>query len=248
MTDRDAHVLCGELTYQRWREQPSERMEWRNRRVPDTSTFVSPTPSSDMHGDIGPFDRFAPVYDLVMPRARTSKLRAGLAVADREISRALDVGGGPGRAIRRLDIPDPIVVDAAWGMLEQARSHGLGTVAGDATRLPVKSESVDAVLIVDALHHMSPAESVVSEAARVLRPGGVLVIREFDPSTVLGRGLVTGEHIIGFESQFYTPDELAGKVETAGLESAVVERGFGYTVTGVRKAREQSEGSSNEPI
>lgn len=189
-----------------------------------------------MHGDIGPFDRFAPVYDLVMPRARASKLRAGLAVADREISRALDVGGGPGRAIRQLDIPDPIVVDAAWGMLERAQRYGLGTVAGDAARLPIKSGTVDAVFIVDALHHMGPVEDVVAEAARVLRPGGVLVVREFDPSTVLGRGLVAGEHLIGFESRFYTPDELAGTVAAAGLDPTVIERGFGYTVSGVAES------------
>ncbi|QIO22550.1 class I SAM-dependent methyltransferase [Haloarcula sp. JP-L23] len=188
-----------------------------------------------MHGDVGAFDRFAPVYDLVMPPARASKLRRGLALATREVDRVVDVGGGPGRAIRRLDLPERIVVDAAPGMLRRARSHGLVAIVGDAGRLPLAAESVDAVLIVDALHHMAQVDAVISEAARVLRPGGVLVVREFNPATLRGRGLVAAEHLVGFASVFFTPDELTRRVATAGLNPTVVERGFGYTVAGVRE-------------
>ncbi|MFC7250075.1 class I SAM-dependent methyltransferase [Halomicroarcula sp. GCM10025324] len=187
-----------------------------------------------MHADVGAFDRFARAYNLVMPRARVSKLEAGLAVADREIVRALDVGGGPGRAVRRLDIPERTVVDAALGMLAQARGYGLATVAGDATRLPIRAASVDAVFIVDALHHIRDVETVFAEAARVLRPGGVLVVREFDPTTVRGWGLVAAERLVGFDSAFYTPADLSTAMEDAGLEATVVERGFAYTVAGRR--------------
>ena len=189
-----------------------------------------------MHGDIGRFDRFARPYDFVMPRARASKLRAGLALADREIARALDVGGGPGRAIRRLNVPESVVVDAATGMLQRARTYGLETVGGDASRLPIRSSAVDAVLIVDALHHMSDVDEVVSEARRVLRPGGVLVVREFDPATLLGRGLVAAEHVVGFDSEFYTPDALADRIRAGGLTPTVVDRGFGYTVAGAAES------------
>jgi demethylmenaquinone methyltransferase/2-methoxy-6-polyprenyl-1,4-benzoquinol methylase len=188
-----------------------------------------------MHGDVGRFDRFARAYDLVMPRARVGKLQAGLAVADREITRALDVGGGPGRATRRLDVPERIVVDAAPGMLRQAREYGLSTVAGDATRLPVRSGAVDAVFVVDALHHIQDVDDVFAEARRVLRPGGVLVVREFDPTTVRGRGLVLAERLVGFDSAFYTPETLGDAMSAAGLAPTVVERGFGYTVAGVRE-------------
>ncbi|MBX0321519.1 class I SAM-dependent methyltransferase [Halomicroarcula sp. F13] len=189
-----------------------------------------------MHGDVGPFDRFAPLYDLVMPPARASKLRRGLALATREVDRVVDVGGGPGRAIRRLDLPERIVVDAAPGMLRRARSHGLVAIAGDAGRLPLATESADAVLIVDALHHMPAVDAVFAEAARVLRPGGVLVVREFDPATLRGRGLVAAEHLVGFDSAFFTPDELATRLASAGLDPTVLERGFGYTVVGVEES------------
>ena len=186
-----------------------------------------------MHGDVGPFDRFAPVYDLVMPPARASKLRAGLVFADRDIERALDVGGGPGRAIRRLDLPERIVVDAAPGMVRRARTNGLDAVLGDASRLPVDSDSVDAVIVVDALHHMGPIHAVLRETARVLRPGGVLVVRDFDPATVRGRALVAAEHLVGFDSVFLTPEDLSARLRAVDLTPTVVEDGFGYTVAGV---------------
>jgi demethylmenaquinone methyltransferase/2-methoxy-6-polyprenyl-1,4-benzoquinol methylase len=154
-------------------------------------------------------------------------------VADREVDRAIDVGGGPGRAIRRLDLPERTVVDAAAGMTRRARRNGLAVVQGDAARLPVRTESVDAVLIVDALHHMGRVDDVLAEARRALRPGGVLVVREFDPSTLRGRGLVAAEHLIGFDSVFFEPGELADRMRTVGLAPTLVEDGFGYTLAGV---------------
>ena len=193
-----------------------------------------------MHGDVGLFHRFAPVYDVVMPRAKPAKLEAGLQHARRDVETLLDVGGGPGRASRPLDVPRRLVVDAAPGMLQQARSHGLEGVAGDATRLPFSDHAADAILIVDALHHIRDVPTVFAEAARVLRPGGVLVIREFDPTTVRGRGLVLAERLVRFDSVFYAPDELATELDAAGLAPTVVERGFTYTVAGVRETGEQS--------
>lgn len=189
-----------------------------------------------MHGDVGPFDRFAPAYDLLMPPARASKLRAGLVLADGEVNRALDVGGGPGRAIRRLDLPERVVVDAAPGMARRARGHGLAAILGDAGRLPVQTDSVGAVLIVDALHHMGPVDDVLAEATRVLRPGGVLVVREFDPATLRGRGLVAAEHLVGFDSVFFGPTALADRMRTADLTPKLVEDGFGYTLAGVAES------------
>ena len=189
-----------------------------------------------MHGDVGRFDRFARAYDLVMPRARVGKLQAGLAVADRDITRVLDVGGGPGRAIRRLDLAERTVVDAAPGMVRRARGHGLGAVLGDAGRLPIRADSVDAVLIVDALHHMGQVDAVLAEATRVLRPGGVLVVREFDPSTLRGGALVAAERLVGFDSVFFEPTALGDRMRTAGLTPKLVEEGFGYTLAGIAES------------
>ena len=184
-------------------------------------------------GDIAPFHRFARAYDLLSPPANRAALRAGLARAERNIERVVDLGGGPGQNVRALDPPEGIVVDAARGMTEMARRNGLVAVQADAARLPLAANTVDAIVVSDALHHIGNRPAVFEEAARVLRPGGVLVVREFDPSTLRGRALVTVEHLVGFESTFAPPDDLADEMAVAGFRPSVLDRGFGYTVVGV---------------
>ena len=186
------------------------------------------------HGDVRHFDLFAGVYDLFMPEAPPDVLRRGLDLAERETATGLDVGGGTGRAARAIPDVDWTVVDASGAMLAEAAASGVPGVRGDAARLPITDESVDAVTIVDALHHIGRPREAIAEAVRVLAPGGVLVIREFDPNTIRGRALVAGEHLVGFDSTFFGPDELAAMVNDTGLDASVPERGFGYTVVGVK--------------
>jgi demethylmenaquinone methyltransferase/2-methoxy-6-polyprenyl-1,4-benzoquinol methylase len=185
-------------------------------------------------GDVGFFDRVARLYDLAMPAANAEPLRAGLAFARRPVGRVLDVGGGTGRATRALADHgfDPVVVDASEGMLARARADGRATLRADAGRLPVRSDAVDAVVVVDALHHLPDPEAAVAEAARVVAPGGVFVVQEFDPGTLRGRGLVTAERAVRFDSTFWTPTELCAAFEAAGLDARVVREGFEYVVVG----------------
>ncbi|QDX41093.1 class I SAM-dependent methyltransferase [Salarchaeum sp. JOR-1] len=190
-----------------------------------------------MH-DVPYFDAFAPVYDFVMPATERAPLAAGLGNAQRDVERVLDLGGGTGRAARALE-GGATVLDASRGMLERAADAGLPVVQGDVGGLPIQSASADAAVIVDALHHFPDVPAALDEAARVLRPGGVLVVREFDPSTVRGRLLEAAEHAIRFESTFYTPDALRGLLADAGFAPQVVERGFAYTVAGVREQRSE---------
>lgn len=184
------------------------------------------------HWDVTAFDYFSRIYDLVMPPADASVLRPGLDRATRPLERVVDLGGGTGRAVRALSVPDPLVVDASRGMCRKASEKGFRTLQGDATRLPLEDDSVDAVLVVDALHHFPDQRTAIEAVARVLRPGGVLVVREFDPTTLRGRALVGVEHALGFESTFYPPEKLADLLADAGLDADVTDTGFGYTVTG----------------
>ena len=200
-----------------------------------------------MHGlgDVRFFDRFARLYDRVMPAADRASLAAALARADGEINRVLDLGGGTGRATIAVDAPERTVVDISRPMLRRARTRTasgpghpgdsagpLGAVRGDAGRLPVADSVVDAAVVVDAFHHMPDQHGVISEAARVIRPGGVLVIREFNPSHPLGWLLVRAEHAIGMESRFHLPRDLAAMLADAEFSVAVLSSGFEYTVVG----------------
>jgi demethylmenaquinone methyltransferase/2-methoxy-6-polyprenyl-1,4-benzoquinol methylase len=191
-----------------------------------------------MHGagDVRFFDRIAPLYDLVMPDAEAETLNAALDRADVSVERVVDIGGGSGRATLALDVPERIVLDRSAGMLRRARNRGLDCVRSDARSLPFADGSVDAVTVVDAFHHMPSQRTVAEEVYRVLEPGGVFAISEFDPETLLGRGLVLAERLVGFGSSFATPTELTRFLERIGFDAAVVETGFEYTV--VAKKRE----------
>jgi len=185
-------------------------------------------------GDVGFFDRVALVYDLAMPAARVGLLRDGFAFADRRIERVMDLAGGTGRAASGLAGAgfDPIVVDASSGMLRRAREAGHDAVCGDAGALPLRDDTVDAAVIVDALHHLPDPESALAAARGVIRPGGVLVVQEFNPGTHRGRVLAAAERFVGFDSTFRTPEELCASLSAAGFEARLVREGFGYVVVG----------------
>lgn len=184
-----------------------------------------------MSWDVRAFDTFAPLYDLFMPPADTLALRKGLACADRDVERIVEVGGGSGRVAREVGAT---VVDPSEGMLRRARGRGLETVRGVAEALPLADDSVDALVIVDAFHHFPDHEGALREAARVLSDGGVLVITEFDRSTRRGQLLDVGERLVGFDSTFYSAEELQAAIEDAGLDARPVEYGFGMTIAGVK--------------
>ena len=181
-------------------------------------------------GDVWFFDRVAPLYHRVMPAAKPSVLAAGLEHADRDLSRIIDLGGGTGRAASAIE-GHPIIVDASRGMLSRVGAD-LVPVQASATKLPLPSNSIDAVLIVDAFHHLPDQRVVLGEVARVLRDGGVVVIRDFDPTTIRGRAVAGAERLIGMRSRFLSPADLADHLQAADLTPITVETGFTYTVVG----------------
>ncbi|MET9672111.1 class I SAM-dependent methyltransferase [Streptomyces sp. NPDC006482] len=90
----------------------------------------------------------------------------------------LDVACGTGIVTERLSRTGLRVygADAAHAMLRTAAGRLPGrTVRADARRLPLPDASLDAVSAVWLLHLVSFAPEIVAEAARVLRPGGVLI-------------------------------------------------------------------------
>lgn len=81
-----------------------------------------------------------------------------------------DVGSGGGWAARLLTSADVIAFD----LLDVDASSAALTVRANMRKLPLRDATVDAVLYAASLHY-SPVAEAVSEAARVLRPGGLMV-------------------------------------------------------------------------
>jgi demethylmenaquinone methyltransferase/2-methoxy-6-polyprenyl-1,4-benzoquinol methylase len=76
-----------------------------------------------------------------------------------------------------------VACDFSLGMLRTGRAHRrrrrLPYVAGDATRLPFADAAFDAVVISFGLRNIADVPAALREMARVVRPGGRLVICEF---------------------------------------------------------------------
>ena len=101
----------------------------------------------------------------------------------------LDVGCGTGAVLELLhrEYPDKRLtgLDLTPGMIEVACDKQLENVrfvVGDAEALSFKAESFDAVLCSNSFHHYPHPERFFAEAARVLRPGGRLILRDYTSS------------------------------------------------------------------
>lgn len=127
------------------------------------------------------FSRAAASYDSVaaLQRAVGEALLAQLP-AELRPGHWLDLGSGTGHFSRQLGQRYPqaagIAVDIAEGMLRHARGLGGAQyhVAGDAEHLPLREASIDLVFSSLAVQWCSQFGTVLDEARRVLRPGGVL--------------------------------------------------------------------------
>lgn len=100
----------------------------------------------------------------------------------------VDVGCGFGGTIERIDarvVEGDLVgvnVDgrqlAICAELDGTGHNRLGWVAADAVDLPFRGQSVDRVLCIEAMPHFASRAAFFSEAARLLRPGGRLVVTD----------------------------------------------------------------------
>jgi ArsR family transcriptional regulator len=102
----------------------------------------------------------------------------------------LDLGTGTGRILQLLsDVYRRAVgIDASRDMLSVARANldkaGILKASvrhGDILNLPVEGQDFDLVTIHQVLHFLDQPELAIAEAARVLRPGGRLLIVDLAP-------------------------------------------------------------------
>src|SRR5438874_10538822 len=102
----------------------------------------------------------------------------------------LDIGTGTGRMLEVLGprVAHALGVDQSREMLAVARVNleraGLGNSIvrlGDMYQLPLADASFDAVIIHQVLHYADRPAAAIAEAARVLRPNGILVVVDFAP-------------------------------------------------------------------
>lgn len=116
--------------------------------------------------------------------------RALRAAVPARLATLVDIGTGTGRMLELFAdrIERGVGIDRSRDMLAVARVkleaaglHHCQVRQGDMYCLPLPDASADAVVVHQVLHYADRPAAAIAEAARILRPGGRLVIADFAP-------------------------------------------------------------------
>ncbi|HLA66363.1 MAG TPA: class I SAM-dependent methyltransferase [Acidimicrobiia bacterium] len=134
---------------------------------------------------------------------------------------AVDVGGGRGAhaLVFAGSGATAVVVDRSPAMAAHSASVGLIAVVADGERLPLRDQIAGLVYLHLSIHHGDP-ESMLREATRIVRPGGVVWVWTLAPSHVRASFLTRWFPSVGpiDERRFPDPAELARIMIGTGLE------------------------------
>ncbi len=152
----------------------------------------------------------------------------------------LDAGCGTAPMISLLSEEYPNAhftgLDLTPEMIKQAKAKNLQNtefVVGDCENMPFEDDSFDIVINSQSFHHYPDPQAFINEVARVLKPGGMLVLRDNTGSKALmwfvnhielplanlaGHGDVAARTI----------DEVRGYCKTAGLTIEKIEQQKGF--------------------
>ena len=166
------------------------RIEAIRQLLADPELAAVPGVSVERDATASAYAQWAPSYDdpsnglFAMDEPIIDEILDGLPVGN-----ALDAACGTGRLMARLAARgfQMTGVDGSAEMLELARTrvpHGEFSV-GDLASLPVPDDAVDLVTNALALTHVPDLMPAYAEFARVLRPGGDLIISDVHPELVL---------------------------------------------------------------
>ena len=145
--------------------------------------------------------------------------------------RVLEVGFGGGSLIAALlgqSASHVIGVDLSEAMVARARRRFRREIAaervqlltGSVERLPISDAAADKACSLNTIYFWKDPAAGMSELARVLRPGGLMIVGFEAPETMRA----WPGHVHGF--RIYEPEEVVRLAEEAGFGNAVVEEGL----------------------
>ncbi len=148
----------------------------------------------------------------------------------------VDLLGGDGTLARAVETftppqarPTVLTSDLSAGMIRAAQQRDLPAIRQAAQRLRLRDQTVDAVLLAYGTHHIPPADrpATASEAFRVLRSGGSLVMHDFAEGSAVARWFANVVHRYshtGHDFPHFTEGELQGLLTQAGFNDVTVQR------------------------
>jgi ArsR family transcriptional regulator len=169
------------------------------------------------------------VADAEIERAIDSML------ADRPLGALLDIGTGTGRMLELFapKADSAVGIDRSSEMLrlarvklEEAGISGASLRQGDMNALPLADRSADSIILHQVLHYAQLPGAAIAEAARVLAPGGRLLVIDFAQHDRAELKEQDAHLRLGFAD-----DAMRGWFSAAGLELDRIERLGGGELT-----------------
>jgi ubiquinone/menaquinone biosynthesis C-methylase UbiE len=193
------------------------------------------------------FDRWAGSYEHDRRSRFNAKPRreALAALALQPDDRFLDVGCGTGAAVRAAAgiVEHAVGVDLAPKMVERAKELApelprADFVVGDSEQLPFPDGAFTALLCSSSFHHYPEPRRALAEMARVLAPGGRLVLADGTSDRPVAR--IADRPLRRFDHshvRLYRSAELVDLVRAAGFEEIGLRRLWdgGYAIVDARR-------------
>ena len=174
------------------------------------------TTTMDTEQVAGAYDRWAPVYDLVFGPVFRHGRRAAATAAEAVGGRILEVGVGTGLSLAGygkgthvfgIDISEPMLQKARGRVVRQNMTHVEALQVMDAENLTLADGSFDVVVAQYVVTAIPNPEKAMDEFARVVRPGGEIILTtrigaETDLRGTLEKWLMPLTTRLGFRTEF----------------------------------------------
>lgn len=150
---------------------------------------ASTPPSAPLAATRDYYDRFAPGYE----RQRHHGYHRLIDELELDLVRrygtgadVFEAGCGTGLLLREVAgfARRAVGLDLSRGMLTAAQARGLTVVQGSLTHVPLPDASFDVVYSMKVLAHVPPISAALAELARLVRPGGHLLLEFYNPRSL----------------------------------------------------------------
>jgi phosphatidylethanolamine/phosphatidyl-N-methylethanolamine N-methyltransferase len=162
------------------------------------------------------YARWAPVYDLVFGEVFKRARLAAIAAAERTGGRILEVGVGTGislpyystaNRLAGVDLSEPMLRKARARVRELGLRHVEGLAVMDAEKMAFPDDSFDVIVAQYVITTVPNPEATLDEFARVLKPGGEIVLitrvgADAGPRRLLEQWFAPLTHQLGWRLQF----------------------------------------------